>query len=133
MEFHVEVRMRLDAHQGRPDNVAVETFRFTVAGPCELPRLIGLLDQVWQDELIFHPGTYRELKARLEVAERMSDRGRDRQAAMLLEQFLDRLLFALEQDRIDPVAAALLQDGGKCILAGLDEDSGPEPGTGPGW
>ncbi|MDX1616105.1 MAG: hypothetical protein R3300_17470 [Candidatus Promineifilaceae bacterium] len=72
-------------------NVAVETSSFTVAGPCELPRLIAFLDQVWEDDLIFHPGTYRELKARLEVAQRMVDRGRDDQAVRILEQFLDRL------------------------------------------
>lgn len=50
-------------------NVAVETSRFTVAGPCELTRLITLLDQVRQDELIFHAGTYRELKSRLDVTQ----------------------------------------------------------------
>ncbi|MDX1616107.1 MAG: hypothetical protein R3300_17480 [Candidatus Promineifilaceae bacterium] len=113
-------------------NVTLETSRFTVAGLCELPRLIAFLDQVWEDDLIFHTGTYRELKARLEVAQRMVDRGRDDQAVRLLEQFLDRLDFALERERVDPVAAALLQDGVSCILAGLDVGVGPEAGRGRG-
>ncbi|MDX1600447.1 MAG: hypothetical protein R3191_02920 [Anaerolineales bacterium] len=97
----------------------METSSFTVAGPCELPLLIEFLDQVWQDELIFHPGTYRELKARLEVAKRLLDRGRNESAIRTLEQFLDRLGFALEKERIEPVAVALLENGASCILDDL--------------
>ncbi|MDX1600449.1 MAG: hypothetical protein R3191_02930 [Anaerolineales bacterium] len=102
--------------EDRLGNVTLETSNFTVAGPCELPRLTEFLDQVWEDDLIFHPGTYRELKARLEVAQRMTERGRHDQAVRLLEQFLDRLEVGLDKERVDPVAAALLEDGAKCIL-----------------
>lgn len=113
--------------RGSAGQCRLETSSFTVAGPCELPRLVTFLDQVWEDGLIFHPGTYRELKTRLEVALRLTERGQNEQAARLLEQFLDRLAFALEKERIDPVAAALVEDGASCILEDLREQSSGDP------
>lgn len=80
--------------EDRLGNVQVEGSRFEVRGPCELRALTAFLEEVWEDGLITVPGTYHELRSRLEDAQRR----------------LERLAHAQEKEGIDPGYVACLED-----------------------
>ncbi len=106
----------------RLGNAAEKVSTFTVVGPCNLPDLTALLDDLQASGLITQHGVYESLRQKLVEAQKEFDKGKRDKAAEKVWDFVEQLDKEAVKGRVDPVGAALLQDGAFCILGTLGKD-----------
>lgn len=108
--------------EDRLGNAAVKISTFTVMGPCNLPALTALLDDLRANGLITQRGVYESLRQKLVEAQKELDRGKTDKAAKKVWDLVEQLDKEAGKGRIALVGAALLQDGAFCILGTLGKD-----------